>query len=160
VPFKEKEEKHNNKEFMTVSSRGVIHFIIEWEREARLFQKIKKISFFENYRTWKTFSAWKTLMRRTHSQPRTLHPGLGTGQAPAGNPEADFQHVHDPDDHGTPADESGIRRGAAEPAGGHHAEPLFKEENRISLNENQEEEDNEEAEPFLVQEAREVHPAH
>lgn len=39
--------------------------IPEWEREARLFSKIKKISFFENYRTWKTFSAWKTLMRRT-----------------------------------------------------------------------------------------------
>lgn len=74
MPFKEKEEKHQEKEFMTVSSRGIIHFINgegnfmtipEWEREARLFQKIKKISFFENYRTWKTFSAWKTLMRRT-----------------------------------------------------------------------------------------------
>lgn len=59
---------------MTVSNRGIIHFlggegnfmtIPEWEREARLFSKIKKIRFFDNYRTWKTFSAWKTLMRRT-----------------------------------------------------------------------------------------------
>ena len=70
VPFSDK----NDREYMTVSQRGIVHFIKgeanfmsipEWEREARIYKKIQNISFFEKYRTWKTFSAWKTLMRRT-----------------------------------------------------------------------------------------------
>lgn len=70
VPFSDK----NEQEYMTVSSRGIVHFIkgeanfmtiAEWEREARIYKKIQDISFFQKYRTWKTFSAWKTLMRRT-----------------------------------------------------------------------------------------------
>ena len=53
------------KEYMTVSSRGIVHFIndeanfmsiSEWEREQRVFKKIQQISFFLKYRTWKTFS--------------------------------------------------------------------------------------------------------
>lgn len=39
--------------------------IPEWEREQRIYKSIQNISFFQKYRTWKTFSAWKTLMRRT-----------------------------------------------------------------------------------------------
>jgi dynein heavy chain len=39
--------------------------IPEWEREKILFQKLKKIKFFKQYFKWKAFSAWKTLMRRT-----------------------------------------------------------------------------------------------
>lgn len=60
---------------MTVSASGIVHFnvnneatfltIPEWEREKILFQKVKKIKFFKQYSTWKSFSAWKTLMRRT-----------------------------------------------------------------------------------------------
>jgi len=67
-------DQKDDKEYMTVSSRGIAHFIKgdatfltipEWEREKRIFKKIKDIPFFEKYRTWKTFSQWKTLMRRT-----------------------------------------------------------------------------------------------
>ena len=70
VPFKNR----NDSEYLTISARGIVHFvkgeatfmsIPEWEREARLFSKITNISFFKKYRTWKSFSAWKTLMRRT-----------------------------------------------------------------------------------------------
>lgn len=58
---------------MTVSGNGIVHYINgettfltipEWEREMRLFQKIKKINFFQKYTSWKTFSSWKTLVRR------------------------------------------------------------------------------------------------
>jgi len=71
---KDKKEAGEKEEYMTVSSNGIVHnikgettflTIPEWEREMRLFRKIKKISFFSNYRMWKTFSAWKTHMRRT-----------------------------------------------------------------------------------------------
>ena len=70
VPFTDKD----NIEYMTVSQRGIVHFIKgeatflsipEWEREQRIYREIQNIPFFQKYRTWKTFSAWKTLMRRT-----------------------------------------------------------------------------------------------
>jgi hypothetical protein len=70
VPFGTK----NDREYMTVSQRGVVHFIKgeatfmsipEWEREQRIYKSIQGIKFFQKYRTWKTFSQWKTLMRRT-----------------------------------------------------------------------------------------------
>jgi dynein heavy chain len=60
---------------MTVSASGIVHFslngeltfltIPEWEREKILFQKLKKIKFFKQYFIWKSFSAWKTKMKRT-----------------------------------------------------------------------------------------------
>ncbi len=71
VPY---EECRNEPEYMTVSQRGIVHVVSgeaqfksiqEFEREARIFKEIKEIDFFKKYRTWKTFSAWKTLMRRT-----------------------------------------------------------------------------------------------
>ncbi len=58
---------------MTVSSNGIVHYISgettfltipEWEREMRLYSKIKKIKFFKKYCMWKTFSSWKTLVWR------------------------------------------------------------------------------------------------
>jgi len=67
-------EIEEGEEHMTVSARGIVHYIngeynfvgvAEWEREVRIYQKIKQIPFFDKYRTWKTFSTWKTLMRRT-----------------------------------------------------------------------------------------------
>ena len=39
--------------------------IHEWEREATIYKRVKKISFFRNFKSWKTFSNWKSLMRRT-----------------------------------------------------------------------------------------------
>ena len=60
---------------MTVSASGIVHFnsnneatfltIPEWEREKILFQKLKQIKFFKQYFIWKSFSAWKTKMKRT-----------------------------------------------------------------------------------------------
>ena len=65
----------HKEEYMTVSASGIVHFnvngeatfltIPEWEREKILFQKVKKIKFFRQYFKWKSFSAWKTLMKRT-----------------------------------------------------------------------------------------------
>lgn len=55
---KDKKEAGEKEEYMTVSSNGIVHnikgettflTIPEWEREMRLFRKIKKISFFSNY---------------------------------------------------------------------------------------------------------------
>ena len=51
VPYSNKDKK----EYMTVSSRGIVHFIngeanflsiSEWEREARIYKKIQHIPFF------------------------------------------------------------------------------------------------------------------
>lgn len=189
VPFKEKEEKHAEKEFMTVSSRGIIHFIKgegnfmtipEWEREARLFQKIKQISFFQNYRTWKTFSAWKTLMRRTMifktsdflnrelfildselAKPlleirrqtfkiQTMYMSQMTTERPRNREE--FEEAQEKQRGIVTQNLSEIEKNIKQQLvdSCDSSMKTFKEENRISLNENQEEEDNEEAEPFLV----------
>ena len=67
-------EIQEGEEHLTVSARGIVHYvggeynfrsISDWERETRIFGQIKDIPFFTKYRTWKTFSTWKTLMRRT-----------------------------------------------------------------------------------------------
>jgi hypothetical protein len=39
--------------------------IMDWEREANIFRKMKKIPFFSNFKYWKTFGNWKTIMRKT-----------------------------------------------------------------------------------------------
>ena len=58
---------------MTISARGITHFvdkeaifmtIEEWEREVKMFHKLRSIEFFKNYKKWKNFSLWKKLMRR------------------------------------------------------------------------------------------------
>jgi dynein heavy chain len=70
VNFQEK----NDNEYITVSKRGIIHFIkgipnfisvYQFEREANIYKKIKGIKFFNLFKCWKNFSNWKTLMRRT-----------------------------------------------------------------------------------------------
>lgn len=80
MPFEklklDKEQDNLSKlEYMTVSASGIVHFnsngeasfltIPEWEREKILFQKLKKIKFFKQYFIWKSFSAWKSKMKRT-----------------------------------------------------------------------------------------------
>jgi dynein heavy chain len=70
VPFDNKDDK----EYLTISARGVTHHILhsgaifltlpEWEREYKLYKKLKEIKFFEQYKKWKNFSLWKNLRRR------------------------------------------------------------------------------------------------
>jgi dynein heavy chain len=66
-------DERNQKEYMTISARGITHFlddeatfltIEEWEREARMFGKLCGIEFFKKYKLWKNFFLWKRLMRR------------------------------------------------------------------------------------------------
>jgi dynein heavy chain len=66
-------DERNQKEYMTISARGITHFlddeatfltIEEWEREARMFGKLRGIEFFKKYKLWKNFFLWKRLMRR------------------------------------------------------------------------------------------------
>ena len=75
VKFNEK-----NEEYMTISSRGITHFtpggayflsLDEWEREYKLYQKLKEISFFKQYKKWKNFSLWKNLRRRNMMDERS-----------------------------------------------------------------------------------------
>ena len=49
---------------MTISARGITHFvegeaifmtIEEWEREVKMFHKLRNIQFFKNYKKWKNF---------------------------------------------------------------------------------------------------------
>lgn len=76
VPFEKLKlgkDKSQREEYMTVSASGIVHFNInneatfltipEWEREKILYTKLKRIRFFRQYFIWKSFSAWKTLMR-------------------------------------------------------------------------------------------------
>ena len=76
VPFEKLKlgkDKSQREEYMTVSASGIVHFnvnneatfltIPEWEREKILYTKLKGIRFFRQYFIWKSFSAWKTLMR-------------------------------------------------------------------------------------------------
>ncbi|CAG9323486.1 unnamed protein product [Blepharisma stoltei] len=76
VPFKKK----NPNEYLTISSRGVTHFISgeayflsleEWEREYKLYQRLKEIRFFKQYKKWKNFSLWKNLRRRNMMTERS-----------------------------------------------------------------------------------------
>ena len=69
VPFNKK-----NEEYLTISSRGITHFtkgggayflsLEEWEREYKLYQRLKEISFFKQYKKWKNFSLWKNSRRK------------------------------------------------------------------------------------------------
>mmetsp|Transcript_7627 Transcript_7627/g.14387 ORF Transcript_7627/g.14387 Transcript_7627/m.14387 type:complete len:3920 (+) Transcript_7627:928-12687(+) len=68
VSFKDK----NDQEYLTISARGVTHIVkgeaifltlAEWEREYNLYQKLKNIRFFKQYKTWKNFTRWKKLRR-------------------------------------------------------------------------------------------------
>ncbi|OMJ88621.1 hypothetical protein SteCoe_9401 [Stentor coeruleus] len=68
VPFSKK-----NEEYLTISSRGITHFtpsgayflsLEEWEREYKLYQRLKEIDFFKQYKKWKNFSLWKNLRRK------------------------------------------------------------------------------------------------
>lgn len=78
VPFKKK----NPIEYLTISSRGVTHFIRgeayflsleEWEREYKLYQRLKEIKFFKQYKKWKNFSLWKNLRRRNMMTERAQY---------------------------------------------------------------------------------------
>jgi dynein heavy chain len=72
---KRRATKESANEYMTISSRGITHFLDDeatfvtlddWEREYRLYKELKKIKFFENYKVWKNFTLWRQLRRRTH----------------------------------------------------------------------------------------------
>ena len=56
-------------EYYTLSRAGITHFhgadseftpLDQWEREFSMFNKMREISFFAKYRTWKSFAVWKT----------------------------------------------------------------------------------------------------
>ena len=58
---------------MTISARGITHFtddeaifmtIEQWEREVKMFHRLREIDFFKKYKMWKNFSLWKKLTRR------------------------------------------------------------------------------------------------
>lgn len=60
---------------MTISSRGIVHAVDgeenfvsldEWEREYKIFSKLKYIKFFKHYKLWKNFMLWRKLRRRTN----------------------------------------------------------------------------------------------
>ena len=64
---------------MTISSRGITHFIDEeayfvsleeWKREYKLYTELKKIKFFDYYKKWKNFNLWRKLRRRTEFKKR------------------------------------------------------------------------------------------
>jgi dynein heavy chain len=78
VSFKDK----NPDEYLTISSRGVTHFnkgdavflsLAEWEREYKVYQKVKEIKFFKGYKLWKNFSIWKNSRRRNMMQDRAKY---------------------------------------------------------------------------------------
>lgn len=67
------------KEYMTISSRGITHFIDdeayfisleEWKREYKLYTELKKLKFFDYYKKWKNFNLWRKLRRRTEFKKR------------------------------------------------------------------------------------------
>jgi dynein heavy chain len=72
--------KRNPNEYLTISSRGVTYFlngvaefitIEEWHREYMVYQKLKDIPFFKQYKLWKNFSIWKNSRRRTMMEVRS-----------------------------------------------------------------------------------------
>jgi dynein heavy chain len=65
-------EKRNNKEYMTISARGITKFLngeVEFQnlddfvRERATYNRLQQIDFFKTYKKWKTFRVWKRLMR-------------------------------------------------------------------------------------------------
>ena len=194
VPFeklkldKEKEEAQNL-EYMTVSASGIVHFnsnneatfltIPEWEREKILFQKLKTIKFFKQYFIWKSFSAWKTKMKRTRifktsetlsnelfildqelSQPLLTirETALYISNMDIVKMSSDIsrnldQFITEQKDHRKKLKEN-LNRSCSEikeklEESCEKSMKTFKEVNRISLNEKVEVDD-EEAEPFLI----------
>ena len=78
VKFNEKFEQ----EYMTVSARGMVHSVggelsfisvQGWEREARIYKEIKRISFFQAYPRWKSFALWVKCMKRSRSKKIVDH---------------------------------------------------------------------------------------
>jgi dynein heavy chain len=74
----------NPQEYLTISSRGVTHFVNgeaefmtlgEWEREYRLYARVKDIKFFKQYKLWKNFSLWKNIRRRNMIRDRAQFLG-------------------------------------------------------------------------------------
>jgi dynein heavy chain, axonemal len=60
--------KFINNRYMTVSSRGITHYIKgvnefikidDWVKESKLFEKLGKIQFFREYKKWKNFFHWQ-----------------------------------------------------------------------------------------------------
>ena len=85
VDFTDKEKAFSKKakkggrsmpqEYMTISSRGIVHtldgeetFVTldEWVIEFEKFNKLKQIKFFNHYKLWKNFMLWRKLRRRTN----------------------------------------------------------------------------------------------
>eukprot|EP00762_Andalucia_godoyi_P001076 ANDGO_01965.mRNA.1 Dynein-1-beta heavy chain len=68
VPYSEIQ----GRDYFTLSGKGVTHFVggeaeftplDQWEREYRLFHRVLSISFFAQYRRWKSFYVWKSWIR-------------------------------------------------------------------------------------------------
>lgn len=62
-------------EYMTISARGIVHSIDgeetfitldDWQKEYEIYNKLKKIKFFNHYKLWKNFMLWRKLRRRTN----------------------------------------------------------------------------------------------
>lgn len=56
-----------------INNKGITHVyyedtefltIDEWEREYKLYSKLRLIDFFKKYKLWKNFFLWKRSMRR------------------------------------------------------------------------------------------------
>lgn len=65
-------EDINKKNFYTLSSSGLTHFLDDeviftpltrWQREYYLFSSMMNIPFFKKYRLWKTFKTWKKVIQ-------------------------------------------------------------------------------------------------
>ena len=63
-------DKRNLKDYMTISARGITHYvdnvgefikIEQWEKEMKQFQKLGQIGFFKEYKLWKNFYIWNKL---------------------------------------------------------------------------------------------------
>lgn len=64
-----------HEEYMTISARGIVHSIDgeetfitldDWQKEYEIYNKLKKIKFFNHYKLWKNFMLWRKLRRRTN----------------------------------------------------------------------------------------------
>ena len=69
------------KEYMTISSRGMVHTIEgeetfvtldDWVIEYEKFNKLKDIKFFKHYKLWKNFMLWRKLRRRTNFKKKKI----------------------------------------------------------------------------------------
>lgn len=69
-------------DYITLSARGVMHFIkkeaefmtlAEWMDEVENYKKINDIPFFKNFRKGKSFSLWKSYVKRTKMDERKAY---------------------------------------------------------------------------------------